>query len=166
MENEFFPNPNTNPQAIQYFEKAYRLQMNGELDQAIYYYKKSLEIEPTAEAYTFLGWTYSYMNKPEQAIKECLKAIEVDPDFGNPYNDIGAYYLQMGEPEEAIPWLEKAKKAERYASPEFAFMNLGRAYDMLGLWPKALAEYHAALETNPEYFPAKEAVEHIEAKLN
>ena len=166
MVEEYFPNPHTNPEAIQFFERAYRLQMNGELEQAVAYYKKSLEIEPTAEAYTFLGWTYSYMDQLEQAIQECLKAIETDPDFGNPYNDIGAYYLQLGKPKDAIPWLQKAKQAQRYASPEFAYTNLGRAYELLGLWPKAMIEYHESLEINPNYFPAKEALEHIEPKLN
>jgi len=26
----------------------------------------------------------------EEATAECLRAIEIDPDFGNPYNDIGS----------------------------------------------------------------------------
>jgi len=166
MDAEFFPDPDTNQEAIQYFERGYRLQMNGELEQAVFYYKKSLEIEPTAEAYTFLGWTYSYMDRLKDAIQECLNAIEVDPEFGNPYNDIGAYYLQLDRPKDAIPWLEKAKRAKRYASPEFAYTNLGRVYELLGLWPKAMTEYHESLEINPNYFPAKEALEHIAAKLN
>ncbi|NIO09761.1 MAG: tetratricopeptide repeat protein, partial [Deltaproteobacteria bacterium] len=45
---------------------------------------------PTAEAYTFLGWTYSFMGQLNEAIEECQRAITLDPDFGNPYNDIGA----------------------------------------------------------------------------
>ena len=44
----------------------------------------------------------------EEAIEECHKAIAVDPTFGNPYNDIGAYLIEMGRLDEAIPWLERA----------------------------------------------------------
>jgi len=82
--------------AIDYFQKAYREQMRGALDQAVVLYTKSIELHPTAEAYTFRGWTYSFMGKYEEAIGECHKAIEVDPEFGNPYNDIGAYLIELG----------------------------------------------------------------------
>ncbi|MFQ5676825.1 MAG: tetratricopeptide repeat protein, partial [bacterium] len=116
-----FPNYKIGPQALKYFAMAYDFQMRGELEKAILHYKKSLEIEQTAEGHTFLGWAYSFMGKLAEAIDECHKAIAVDPDFGNPYNDIGAYYLQMGKIDEAIPWLEKAKNAKRYESPEFAY---------------------------------------------
>jgi len=53
--------------------------MDGELEQAVELYKKSIEAFPTAEAYTFLGWTYSFMGRVDDAIAECHKAIEVDP---------------------------------------------------------------------------------------
>ena len=103
--------------------------MNGELDEAVELYKKSIESYPTAEAYTFLGWTYSFMGRLDDAIAECHKAIEVDPTFGNPYNDIGAYLLQKGEVDEAIPWFQRALEAPRYESYCFPHMNLGRAYE-------------------------------------
>jgi Flp pilus assembly protein TadD len=41
----------------------------------------------------------------EEAIAECHRAIEIDPDFGNPYNDIGAYLIERGDLRGAIPWL-------------------------------------------------------------
>ena len=79
--------------AQQIFSKAYDLQMAGDLEEAIEEYKRSIEIFPTAEAHTFLGWTYSFQGRYEDAIAECKEAIKVDPDFGNPYNDIGAYII-------------------------------------------------------------------------
>jgi len=97
--------------AIRLFHEAYEHQMKKELDEAAELYKKSIETYPTAEAYTFLGWTYSWMGRVDDAIAECLKAIEVDPTFGNPYNDIGSYLMMKGQVDEAIPWLERALKA-------------------------------------------------------
>lgn len=161
-----FPNYRIGPAAMKYFKMAYEAQMAGELDQAVILYKKSLEIEPTAEAYTFLGWTYSFMGRIEEAIEECHKAIAIDPDFGNPYNDIGAYLLQIGKLDQAIPWLEKAKQAKRYENPEFAYCNLGRVYELKGLWPLAAAEYRKALELNGDYTLARVALKKLEAKLN
>ncbi len=161
-----FPNYKIGPQAFKYFKLAYEHQMRGELPQAVFYYKKSLEIEPTAEGHTFLGWTYSFMGRLEEAIAECHKAIAVDPEFGNPYNDIGAYYIQMGKLDEAIPWLEKAKSAKRYENPEFPHCNLGRVYEYKGYWPLALKEYRAALNIRPDYLPARVALQELEARLN
>src|SRR3954471_3646550 len=94
--------------ASRFFDEAYRLQMKGQLQEAVDLYKKYLESFPTAEAHTFLGWTYSFMGRVDDAIAECHKAIAVDPTFGNPYNDIGAYLIQKGQFNEAIPWLESA----------------------------------------------------------
>ena len=45
-------------EAWNYFQKAYEHQMKGELEEAVNMYKRSIESHPTAEAYTFLGWTY------------------------------------------------------------------------------------------------------------
>src|SRR5215207_3518764 len=98
------------------FQEAYRKQMNQELDAAVELYKQSLAIYRTAEAHTFLGWTYSFMGRLDDAIAECHKAIEADPDFGNPYNDIGAYLLQKGNIDDAIPWFQRALEAPRYES--------------------------------------------------
>ena len=94
-----FPDFKIDPEAFKQFKIAYAFQMKREFDQAVLHYKKSLEIQPTAEAYTFLGWTYSFMGNLQGAIEECHKAIAVDPDFGNPYNDIGAYFLPGCPPE-------------------------------------------------------------------
>ena len=53
--------------------------MKGELEEAVNLYKQSIAAHPTAEAYTFLGWTYSFMGRLDDAIEECHKAIEQDP---------------------------------------------------------------------------------------
>lgn len=137
---------------------AYELQMKGELDRAIDLYGKSIAISPSAEAYTFLGWTFSFLGKLDISIELCKKAIETDADFGNPYNDIGAYLIQMGQFKEAIPWLEKAAVAKRYESPFFAHCNLGRVWERLGDHEKAQSCYVKALELDPSYLPAREAI--------
>lgn len=161
-----FPNFKIGPDALKHFKSAYEFQMKGELEKAVFYYKKSIEIEQTAEGYTFLGWTYSFMGKLDAAITECHKAIAADPDFGNPYNDIGAYYLQMGKIDAAIPWLEKATKARRYENPEFAYCSLGKIHELKGLWPRAMVEYKKALTIQKDYLPAQVALQRLESNLN
>ena len=87
--------------AGQRFQEAFAAQMAGEYDRAVELYTESLALHPTAEAYTFLGWTYHFQGKIEEAIAECKRAIEIDPEFGNPYNDIGVY-LHKG-------WINRAR---------------------------------------------------------
>lgn len=154
------------PEAMKYFKMAYELQLRGEFEEAVTYYCKSLEIEKTAEAHTFLGWTYSFMGRIEAAIDECHKAIAIDPDFGNPYNDIGAYLLQVGKLDKAKPWFEKAKLAKRYENPEFPYCNLGKLYELKGLWPLAIQEYRQALELRDDYEPAITALERLQVLQN
>ena len=58
--------------AIELWRDAYRRQMAGDLDEAITLYRRSLAVRPTAEAHTFLGWTYSFQGRFEDA--ESLRA--------------------------------------------------------------------------------------------
>jgi Tfp pilus assembly protein PilF len=152
--------------ASRFFDEAYRLQMKGQLREAVDLYKKSIESFPTAEAHTFLGWTYSFMGRVDDAITECHRAIAVDPTFGNPYNDIGAYLIQKGQYNEAIPWLESALKAPRYESYCFPHMNLGRVYEAKRDWVRAKEEFRKALDANPDYTPAKQGMARIRALMN
>ena len=152
--------------ANRFFQQAYEHQKNKELDEAVELYKKSIEAYPTADAHTFLGWTYSWMGRIDDAIAECHKAIKVDPTFGNPYNDIGSYLMMKGQIDEAIPWLERALHAPRYESYCYPHMNLGRAYESKRDWLRAKEEYRKALAENSEYTPAAQGLARIRGYLN
>jgi Tfp pilus assembly protein PilF len=152
--------------AIRLFKQAYEHQMKKELDEAAELYKQSIDAYPTAEAHTFLGWTYSWMGRIDDAIEECHKAIAVDPTFGNPYNDIGSYLMIQGKVDDAIPWLERALQAPRYESYCYPHMNLGRAYEQKRDWLRAKDEYRKALSENKDYTPAAQGLARIRGYLN
>lgn len=152
--------------AMDCFQKAYEKQMTGELEEAIQLYTRSIELYPTAEAFTFRGWTYSFMGKYEEAIAECHKAIATDPDFGNPYNDIGAYLIEQGKLDEAIPWLQKAIQAKRYESYCFPHLNLGRIWEKKGNYLKAMSCYENALKANPDYTLARVSIRNLQSLMN
>jgi tetratricopeptide (TPR) repeat protein len=152
--------------ATELWREAYRHQMDGDLDSAIDYYQRSILIFPTAEAHTFLGWTYSFQSRLDEATAECLRAIEIDPEFGNPYNDIGVYLMQQDKFDEAIPWLEKAKQAKRYEPRQFPFMNLGRIYLKQGRWWAALREFDGAVRAAPDDPSARKALHHLLGRMN
>jgi tetratricopeptide (TPR) repeat protein len=152
--------------AIELWREAYRRQLAGDLEGAIETYRRSIAACPTAEAHTFLGWTYSFQGRLEDATAECLRAIEVDPDFGNPYNDIGVYLMQQGKLDEAIPWLERAKQAPRYEPRQFPYMNLGRIYLKQGRWWEALRQFEAAVRVAPTDADSAKALHSLRGRLN
>ncbi len=152
--------------ALELFQQAYERQMSGELDEAIGLYRASIQAHPTAEAHTFLGWTYSFQGRFDDAIAECRKAIEVDPGFGNPYNDIGAYLIELERPDDAIPWLERATEASRYESFQFPWFNLGRVYEGKEQYSRAIDCYRRALDFDAEYAPARKGVDAARLKIN
>ena len=153
-------------QAEHYFRKGYQAQMKGDLEEAIAYYKKSIECLPTVEAHTFLGWAYSFKGDYEAAIRECRIAIGIDPDFGNPYNDIGAYLIELGRYDEAIPWLKKAMEAPRYEARHFPHFNLARVYVKQGKIQEAIREIKRSLELEPEYKLARTELHRLLGMLN
>lgn len=153
-------------QAETYFRAAYVAQMQGDLDGAIALYLQSLACVPTAQAHTLLGWTPSAKGDYEGAIRECHRAIEVDPAFGNPYNDIGSYLIALGHPKDAVPWLRKAMGAARYEPRHYPHVNLARVYVMLGQFDAAIAQLRVALTIAPQYRPARTELHRLLGLLN
>jgi Tfp pilus assembly protein PilF len=146
-------------------EGTHRL-LSGDLDEAVTLFTRSLEAEPTAEAYTFRGWAYSFAGRIDEAIEECRKAIATDPTFGNPYNDIGCYLMEQGEMDAAIPWFEKAKQAPRYEPRHFPYLNLGRLRASRGEIAEAVAEFQGALAESPDDPMALQFLEMLRYRVN
>ncbi len=151
--------------ALELIEEAMNHQIAKQFDEAIRLYKESIALHPTADAHTYLGWAYSFLGRLNEAIAQCEIAIELDPEFGNPYNDIGVYLMQQQRPDDAIPWLERAKTAKRYEPRHFPYINLGRIYLTKGMIQKALDEFGGALKFNPDDGELAQLVEELQTKL-
>ena len=136
-------------EARQLFQEAYEAQLAQNYESAIELYQRSIETYPTAEAHTFLGWVYSFQNRYDEAIAECLEAIRVDETLGNPYNDIGSYLLAKGDSYGCVRWFKRALFAPRYDSYAFPHFNLGRVYEMRKKYLDAARHYTLALEQQP-----------------
>jgi tetratricopeptide (TPR) repeat protein len=153
-------------EAIDLFERAYTAQQNNDYDEAIELYQRSLAVYPTAEAHTFLGWVYSFQERYDDAINECLEAIRVDQTFGNPYNDIGSYLIAKGDYYGCVRWFKRALAASRYESYAFPHFNLARVYETRGRLLDAARHYGLALEQQPGYAQATLALRRVQSKLN
>ncbi|HEY6147332.1 MAG TPA: tetratricopeptide repeat protein [Thermoanaerobaculia bacterium] len=152
--------------AVELLERGTASLLAGDFDEAVALFTRSLQARPTAEAYTFRGWAYSFSGRLDDAIEECRKAIATDPTFGNPYNDIGCYLMQQGKLDEAISWLEQAKRAPRYEPRHFPFLNLGRLRAARGEYAEALVEFQGALEHSPGDPLALRCLEELKNHVN
>ena len=153
-------------EAVVLFQEAYEAQMAGDYDAAIKLYKESIEVFPTAEAYTFLGWTYSFRGDYDLAIAECLAAISVDAAFGNPYNDIGSYLIAKGNFYDCVRWFKLAIEAPRYEARAYPHFNLAFVYEKRGKFLEAAKHYGLAMQEQPNYAQAYRALRNLQQKLN
>jgi tetratricopeptide (TPR) repeat protein len=153
-------------EARRLFALGYQAQMEQRLQDAVELYKQSITVYPTAEAHTFLGWVYSWEQRLDDAIAECHAAIRVDPAFGNPYNDIGAYLIALGRLDEAVEWLERAKQAPRYEPRHFPYFNLARIYVSQHKVREAIRELEVAVRLEPGYVAARRELHRLLGMLN
>jgi Tfp pilus assembly protein PilF len=130
--------------AKEYMSKAFEYQLEGQVKEAIINFKLSIQYNPTAEAYTYLGWIHGLDGKYMEAIEYCFEAITLDKKFGNPYNDIGSYLLKLDREDESIEWFKKAINTPRFKERNLAYNNLGKIYKKRGRLLEALEMYKQA----------------------
>ena len=88
------------------------------------------------------------LNKPEKALEDFNRAIEIDPSRADGYVGRANTLLTMGRFEESLPDYNRAIEID----PELAnaYANRGSAYSHLGQYEMAIADYEKALELDPE----------------
>jgi tetratricopeptide (TPR) repeat protein len=145
-------------EAQRLFRMAYARQLEGDIERALVLYEKSIRLHATAEAHAYLGWAKSTRGQIGDAIDHCVEAIRLDPDFPNAWNDIGAYLIEQGRADDALFFLKRATRMKSHPSRCFPHYNLHRAYLALGDRPRAITEVQAALEADPEFSPAQDAL--------
>ncbi len=106
------------------------MQNIGMFDYAAEHFGASFNLRPSAEAATMIGWTFGIQGEEVEAMAWCRRAIETDPELGDPWNDIGALILAKREVEDAMSWFRVAINAKRSLSPGHPWSNMARAHLM------------------------------------
>jgi tetratricopeptide (TPR) repeat protein len=153
-------------EAFALIRQGYQFQKKGNIRQAIRHYRASIKIVPTAEAHTYLGWAFSLQGRYDKAIQECFRAMELDDEFGNPYNDLGYYLTMLRQYDEALYWLKKAIDAPRFDDRYWAYYNLGRVYELTGQWKQAEEQYLNSVRLNTKFRMGKDALMMIQGLKN
>ncbi|NBX93790.1 MAG: tetratricopeptide repeat protein [Proteobacteria bacterium] len=142
------------------------LVFQGQYEQARDNFKKSHGEHASADALTYWGWMEYQLGNIEKALILCKRAIKVDPDFGNPYNDIGSYLVVLGREDEALEWFQKAIEAKRYEARHYPHINLGRLFLNRNLPMRALQEFKKANDLFPNDATIQDAIRSITETLH
>lgn len=112
-------------------------------------FRRILQIEDdNAMALNALGYTLTdRTDRHQEAYRLIRRAIELEPDSAPIQDSMGWVYFRLGEPERALPWLEKALEGED--NPEIA-AHLGEVLWVLGREDEALEVLHGARERFPD----------------
>jgi tetratricopeptide (TPR) repeat protein len=149
----------------------------GEYQEAITFYDKSLEIYKQilppnhlnlGVSYANIGVVYNDMGNYPKALSYYEKALEIrqeslpsnHPDLASSYNNIGIVYKNMGDFPEALSSYEKALDIWQQSLPSnhpnlaASYTNIGNLYENMGDHPKALSSYEKALEIKKQSLPS------------
>ncbi len=139
--------------AMVYVQIATNFLTKGKKDDAISYFKKSLEVNPNfVLALTNLAGLYIQENKLEEAEKLFLKALQIEKrslDLSSIYNNLGIIYAKKKEFNRAIKKFEKAVSLNPKSAD--AYYNLSLVYQEKGKNNKASLFFEKAIQLNPKY---------------
>lgn len=104
------------------------------------------------QVHNALGLLYGFsFNQPAEAEAHFKKAVELQKDFSEAYNNHGALLLARGRFADAIPLLEKALGNPLYSGRAIAESNLGWALYKTGAVDKGVGRIRASLLVAPKY---------------
>ncbi|MFC1709531.1 tetratricopeptide repeat protein [Candidatus Omnitrophota bacterium] len=89
-------------QVQEYRDRGYEAQRSGNLDLALSYYQKAIELNPYyALAYNDIGVVLESKGMAERAKQAYLKALTVDPNYLSAYYNLAALYEKEGDFDQA-----------------------------------------------------------------
>ena len=123
----------------------FSLQSQGKLDEAMGYYRRSVQIDPCeAGVYYNMGNVLRLQGKLDEASACYRRAITVDPDYAAAHNNLGIVLVSQGKLDEAISHYRQALKVKPdYIDIRF---NLGNALQSQGKLDEAISHYRYALQ--------------------
>jgi len=104
--------------------------------------------------------------KPEEAITALKKALVFDPDYGDARNTLGSIYMQQKHLTAAETEFLSAANNALYQTPEKAYHNLGKLYQLQNKHGEAQHCYSKAVALNQDYFPSHYELSQLYLKIN
>ncbi|MCM8784446.1 MAG: tetratricopeptide repeat protein [Candidatus Omnitrophica bacterium] len=94
--------------AVEYRMKGYLAWQNKDYDEAIKYLQKASLLDSCyAPSHNDLGIIYEMKGWLEKAEKEYLRALDIDPNYGEAVMNLALLYVSRGLTDKAIPYLQR-----------------------------------------------------------
>jgi tetratricopeptide (TPR) repeat protein len=119
----------------------------GLTNEAIGFYERAVQFQPTALAYYNLANVLSKQGELERAEINYRSALELKPEFADALYNYGALLAKRGRIDDAAGKYAAALKLK----PDFADVHLSFGALLAGQqkWTEAIAEFNAALRSDP-----------------
>ncbi|HMV45548.1 MAG TPA: hypothetical protein PK079_21180 [Leptospiraceae bacterium] len=128
----------------------------GDIERATFYFLKAMEEGDSAESLFYLGLIQNQNGNFRDALSYYYRAILLNPDYGNPCNEIGVILLRHGREREAVFWLKRSVRCSFNDAPHIPLYNLATLYKMWNRPERSLQYLHKALELAPNFLEAIE----------
>lgn len=130
---------------INYFQLADFCLVHGDLNFAIYFYKKALEENPDNEDILFdLAYAYDDLENYEESLKIYIQLIDLDPYSPDAWYGLGNCYHYLGKYEEAVDAYDYAILINETFSS--AYYNKANSMVKLEKYEEAIPVYKQCLE--------------------
>ena len=124
------------------------------LDQAFQLALRANALDPSLPlVYEALGNIHLFKKQHEEALAAARRWIEVEPGNADAYANLAGALHFGGEPEQAIPLIEKAMRLNPFY-PFYYILYKGQAYLAMERYQEALEAFELSAAHNPEALPA------------
>jgi tetratricopeptide (TPR) repeat protein len=132
----------------------------GYAEQADECYEHSLNLGETPQVWGALGRSFMLKKDYQQAIEFFQNAVAIDAKYYAIHTDLAFCYHQVGQPREAIRWMESYTRA--YPNDMAAQGNLAGLYEGAGEKVKARLAWMKVKANTRDSQQANLAAEHLE----
>lgn len=148
-----------------YYEIGILLYIQEDIEGAIEYFTKSINIKKDARSFNDRASCYRLLDNDELAIKDYITAIALDSDLAFIYNNLASTYRNQGDSVKALSYYSLAiNKDTNYV---LAYNNRGSLYIDLNNFENALNDIDKAISIDNDYAPAynnKGVIYHMQKK--
>ncbi len=125
----------------------------------------AMKLDPSlAAGENLLALTYLETKRYPKAEASFRRALELQPDYPEVWNNMGVLYNRQERFKDAIVYFDKALKDENYITPENAYTNMGYAFYRLGRYRDAIESHQKALDIAPLFCLASKNMGDVHAK--
>ena len=134
-------------------------------EEGIVYADRRIALEPTTYDYVNRGLMYMTTNHLEEALRDFLKAGEMEENNQFAWANVACAYKKMGQYDKALHYIKKAISMMESEPSTYFYETLGGIYMRMGDYENALKAYLENLKRYPKRYAVAQSVSDAYEKL-